>query len=595
MSDYLRDPDPVDEISQHSGRDVPGRSVTRPAVTSGAKLTALTTALAVVLTGGIVTAAWRAFQPRHAPESLVPSTAFAIGTIDLSMPSGQADALSAFADHFPGSPTHSGDGSAVDRLLRAIFRQTSGPHVDYDHDVKPWLGDHAALAGWMDKTGKPQMEVLIESTDDGAAREELTKLVRQDGGDGAVGFADGYAVIGADDANVRGTIDAAHDASLADDKTYVDDIDALPGNPAATAWMDGPAVRKAIESAMSPDEARTFEQMGPFGPLGVFGPLGLVGAAGSAGSPAAGVLGTASATFAGRTTLGVRVADRYVEIDTRSTGSNVQHQSSTAQLRTLPATTIGALELGDPSALVSSATAMAKSFVSLPDELGASSAGSCGITSLTPIPAMPPGTAVPPQRRKILRKLRALRRQADQGRNAQPHCDTFTPPPPPDPLKEIAANTGLRLPDDATTVLGDSLLASYGGLSLDGLPKVAVRTHPADLSAAQAVVDKVQNHIGSSSDVPLSVDTSGDDLILATSSQYADDVEQPGTLGEQTQAQLALGDLPEAVASAGYVDLSKILPLLGAVPRDVQALKAVGFWTALDQGVQLSQLRIVVG
>src|SRR3954454_4432199 len=511
MSDYLRDPDPVDEISQHSGRDAPGRSLTRPAVTRGAKLTALTTALAVVLTGGIVTAAWRAFQARAAPDSLVPSTAFAIGTIDLSMPSGQADALSAFADHFHGSPTHSGDGSAVDRLLRAIFRQTSGPHVDYDHDVKPWLGDHAALAGWMDKTGKPQMEVLIESTDDGAAREELTKLVRQDGGDGAVGFADGYAVIGADDAKVRGTIDAAHDASLADDKTYVDDIDALPGNPAATAWMDGPAVRKAIESAMSPDEARMFEQMGPFGPLGVFGPMGLVGAAGSVGSPAGGVLGTASATFTGRSTLGVRMADRYVEIDTRSTGSNVQSQASTAQFRTLPASTIGALELGDPSALVTGATTMAKSFMSLPDEV--TTTGSCGITSLTPIPAIPPDSAVPlnaPDRRRILRKFRAMRRQSKQGQNAQPRCETFVPPRPPDPLKQLEASTGLRLPDDATTVLGNSLLASYGGLSLGGLPKVALRTHPADLSAAQAVLDRVQNRIGSSADVPLSVDTVGD-------------------------------------------------------------------------------------
>src|SRR3954451_9417379 len=337
MSDYLRDPDPVDEISQHSGRDAPGRSLTRPAVTRGAKLTALTTALAVVLTGGIVTAAWRAFQPHHAPESLVPSTAFAVGTLDLSLPGGQSDALAAFADHFPGSPTHHGDGSAVDRLLRAIFRGSSDPHLDYDRDVKPWLGDHVALAGWTDKDGKPQMEAVIESTDDGAARTELTKLFH--GGDGAVRFADGFAVVGQDDATARAAIDAAHHSSLADNATYVADIDALPGGPALTAWMDGPAVRKAIESALGPDEARMFERMGPGGPLSVFGPMGLV--AGAAGAPAGGALGTASASFAGRTTLGARVADRYVEVDTRSTANNAPHLASTAQLRALPNSTIG--------------------------------------------------------------------------------------------------------------------------------------------------------------------------------------------------------------------------------------------------------------
>src|SRR3954454_21214270 len=175
MSDFLREPDPVDEISQSSGRAFPGLSRQRPTVTPGARLTALTTALAVVLTGGVVTAAWRAFEPHHAAESLVPSTAFAVATLDLSMPGGQADALMSFADHFPGSPTHHGDGSSVDRLLRAIFPHSSDPHLHYDHDGKPWLGDHVAIAGWSDKAGKPQMEVLIESTDDASARVQLHK------------------------------------------------------------------------------------------------------------------------------------------------------------------------------------------------------------------------------------------------------------------------------------------------------------------------------------------------------------------------------------------------------------------------------------
>src|SRR3954452_15699387 len=316
MSGFLRDPDPVDEISQSSDRTFTGLAGQWSAVTPGAKLTALTTALAVVLTGGIVTAAWRAFQPHHAPESLVPSSAFAVGTLDLSMPNGQSDALAAFADHFPGSPTQHGDGSAVDRLLRAILHGSSDPHLDYDRDVKPWLGDHIALAGWMDKDGKPQMEAVIEATDDGAARTQLTKMFHD--GDGAVRFADGFAVIGQNDAMARAAIDAAHRSSLADHTTYVADIDALPGDPALTAWMDGPAVCKAIESALGPDEARMFERMGPVGPLGVFGPMGLV--AGAAGAPAGGALGTASASSAGRTTLGARVADRYVEVVTRSTG-----------------------------------------------------------------------------------------------------------------------------------------------------------------------------------------------------------------------------------------------------------------------------------
>src|SRR4051794_41950073 len=100
MSDYLRDPDPVDEISQHSGRDAPGRSLTRPAVTRGAKLTALTTALAVVLTGGIVTAPRRAFPPRDAPGALVAPPAVALRQLGPHNPSGPAGGHPGISRHF---------------------------------------------------------------------------------------------------------------------------------------------------------------------------------------------------------------------------------------------------------------------------------------------------------------------------------------------------------------------------------------------------------------------------------------------------------------------------------------------------------------
>jgi Protein of unknown function (DUF3352) len=586
MSDFLRDPGPADEISQESGLAIPGLSRARMPSMPGAKLTALTTALAVVLTGGVVTAAWRSFQPKTAAEELVPSTAFAVGALDLGMP-GQADALAAFAQHFPSSPTHHGSGSAVDRLLRAVFRQSSDPHVDYDRDIKPWLGDHVVLAGWMDKAGKPQLEGLIESRDDAAAKKVLTKVIHP--GDGAVRFTDGYAVLGDTDALVRESIDAAHRSSIADNADYVHDIDALPGDPAATGWMDGPAVLKAIKAALGPDEAGMLERIGPMDPLGVFGPMGLVGAAGAAASPGAGALGSATGTFSGRTAMGIRVTDRYVEIDMRSTADTAAHQAATAPMRTLPASTIGALEIGDPSSIVTGMTSLAKGFLGLPTELSLSP-GSCSGFIVQPPPARPT------TRRQALRLKNRLLRQAMRRAHDNAQCAAkFAPPPPTDPLAEVAKQTGLNLPGDATTVLGDSLLASYGGLSLAGLPKVALRTHPADLSAAQAVLDKVQARLGSSSPVPLAVDPSGDDLVLATSSDYAHEVEQTGTLGEQPQVQLALGQLPDAVGSAGYLDLSKILPLIGALPRDLRTLTAIGFWTALDRGVQTSQMRIVVG
>lgn len=591
MTDYLGDPGPVDEISQDTRFARTGRSSHRPSTTPGARLTALTTGLALVLTGGVVTAAWRSFQSQTAPERLVPASAFAAGTFDLGM-RGQSDALMTFADHFPGSPTHHGDGSAVDRLLRAAFRGSSDPHVDYDRDIKPWLGDHVALAGWMDKAGKPQMEGLLQSTDDSAARKTLEKLIKN--GDGAFSFADGYVVLGSTPATVQGAIDAAHHSSLADSSTYAADIGALPGDPVLTGWVDGPGAQKAIEAAMGPAGTKMFERMGPMGPLGMFGPMGLVGAAGTAGigAGATGALGSSSSVFAGRTSLGVRVADNYVDIDTRSTGAPVQHQASTQSFRTLPASTIATVELGDPSSLVNGMTSMLKAF----SGFGGAFASSCSFNTGGAV--FPPPSAVPlnvPHRKRILRELAHQRRLLRQSKQQGSSGCAPAPARAPDPLQEIDKATGLQLPGDATTVLGDSLLASYGGLTLQGTPKVALRTHPADLSAAQAVLDKVQNRLGSSSPVPINVDTSGDDLVLATSSDYAHDVEQTGTFGRQAQVALALGDLPDTVSVAGYVDLSRILPLLGSLPRDLLTLKAIGFWTSSEGTVQRSQLRVVVG
>ena len=591
MTDYLGDPGPVDEISQDSGFSHSGRSRLPSAATPGAKLTALSTALALVLAGGVVTAAWRSFQSHDAPTKLLPASTFAVGTLDLSL-RGHDDALSSFADHFPSSPTHHGDGSAVDRLLRAIFRGSSDPRINYDDDIKPWLGDRVAIAGWMDKAGKPQMEGLIESTDDGAARKELAKLIKD--GDGAFSFADGYAVLGNTPAAVQESIDAAHKSSLADSATYGADIDALPGEPALTGWLDGPAARKALEAALGPGEARMLEQLGQGGAFGMLGPMGLAGSAGmvgvggaGVGSATAGALGGPSAMFTGRTSLGALVTDRYVEVDTRETGAAAQHQTSTNTLRSLPASTMATLELGDPSTMVNGVTSVLTEFFGLPTDLSVHMS-SC-VSGFGPIPSRPLS-----RRQALAFRRKAVRRALTAQRNSK--CrDTFTPPKPPDPVKEIEKATGLRLPDDATTVIGDSVLASYGGLTLQGMPKIAVRTHPSNLPAAQDVLEKVQTRVGSSSPVPFTDDTSGDDLVVATSIDYAHEVEQTGTFGKQAQVALALGNLPDAVGSAGYVDLGKILPLLGAIPRDVQALKAVGFWTTLDGGVQRSQMRLVVG
>src|SRR3954466_7209380 len=110
-----------------------------PSLRSGARATALTTAVSLVLVGGVVTAAVRGTGHGGSAEALAPASTFAFAQVDLSLADGQSGALSSFLGHFPDSPTHKGKGSIRDRVLRAMLRDSSDPHVDYDKDVKPWL------------------------------------------------------------------------------------------------------------------------------------------------------------------------------------------------------------------------------------------------------------------------------------------------------------------------------------------------------------------------------------------------------------------------------------------------------------------------
>src|SRR5437588_2254950 len=178
---------------------------------SGARATALTTAVSLVLVGGVVTAAVRGSGHDNTAETLAPAASFAFAQVDLSLADGQSSALSSFLGHFPDSPTHKGSGSIRDRVLRAMLRDSSDPHVDYDKDVKPWLGDHAAVAAFVDASGKPQAEFMLQSKDDAKARRSLHRADPKLG----VAFSHGYAVISETQAAADAALNAAHKSSLA--------------------------------------------------------------------------------------------------------------------------------------------------------------------------------------------------------------------------------------------------------------------------------------------------------------------------------------------------------------------------------------------
>lgn len=549
---------------------------------AGVRTTAMTAALTLVVAAGVATAAYRGTTNGPSPTSLIPASAFAVATADLSLPDGQAGALETMLGRFPGLHL-TGDGSIRDRVLRTMLASADDT-VDYDKDVKPWLGDHVAIAGW-NHDGHPQMEVVLQSTDDSSARSHLEQVLN-DNGD--VAFRDGYAVIGSSQDAVDSALEAASKSSLDDTGPYDADIKALGHSEAITGWFDGPAAKDMLSNTFmgGPELGSAFMGLGMLGPG--MGQL-----------------------FKGRVALGVHITDTIAQLDARSVGEQTTGSAPSTMLTSLPEGTVGAVEFGDPGSVVDAVTPLVRLFGSFE-----SSTTTCFGSSVAPVPsavpgitmrslrrelrhAFPPGTA---HRRALIRHglrnyRKALVRAHRSGTFVQGTDDNCTtvPAQPSDPFARIQELLGISFPDDVKTVLGDRAVVAFGGLELAGLPDVAIRSHPSDLSTAQSLADTLSSTL-SSTPVNVDVSTAGDDLVLATSSAYGEQIAKAGGLGDKSEVKTALDGMPDAVNVAAYVDLSRVWPLLGNdVPKDVTHLHTVGFWASTSGNVQTAQLRVVMG
>lgn len=508
---------------------------------STTRATALSTAVALVLVGGVVTAAYRTASSGTSAAELAPSSTFAFAQVDLDLPGGQDHALSTLLNRFPSSPTHHSTGSVQDTVLGAMFRDSSDPHVDYAKDVKPWLGDRAAVAGWLDSAGKPQVEFLLRSTDDTKARASLHRLAPTAG----LEFRKGYVVIGMTPALAAQAVAASTHSSLAGNSTYRHDIATLSGPQVALGWADLRSAVKAIRSALSASA-----------------PFALI--------PGGAFIEKQLDKVTGRFVFGAEVTDTYAQLVVRGLGT-MPSSAGTAPstlLNQLPDGTLAAVEISHPGAVVTQITTALRAL----------------LPSSTRTSTVHATTAVCPA---------GVQCQTSIG-------GTVLSPTPPvvrdiDPLQKILEATGLSLPQDATTLLGSGAVISYGGLRPQGLPNVAIRSEPANLAAAKAVAAHSSAVIASHVGLQLAVSSAGNDLVVATNPSYADAIATGGHLGTQSRFAQAMGQLPDHIGFAAYVDLGDILPLFSHGDPNAAHFKAAGFWVGDDSHGELVQLRLVVG
>jgi hypothetical protein len=127
------------------------------------------------------------------PDRLVPATAVGYVSLDLDPSLGQkVDALR-FLRRFPSARASLGSTDDIRKWFfdQAVADDRSLSGLNYDRDVKPWIGDRFAVAALPGAAGRePSALVVLQVTDEGKAKAGLAKLVSKPG-DGVCSVAAG--------------------------------------------------------------------------------------------------------------------------------------------------------------------------------------------------------------------------------------------------------------------------------------------------------------------------------------------------------------------------------------------------------------------
>jgi hypothetical protein len=207
-------------------------------------------AVAVAVAGSAVAFATFLGGGGAQPEDVLPADAMGMVKLDLDPAASQKVAVYRLAERFPATSDRVQDQDSVkDELLSALFEEADD--VDYDRDVKPWIGDRvgAALVPGGDEP-QPQPLVAIAFDDRAGAQAAMEQLQEEDD-EAFFAFSDkaDYVLLGTSQETVDDA--ATTEEVLAGSDSWEKGMDALDGDQIVTLWADLDAVYDAL-----PQEAR---------------------------------------------------------------------------------------------------------------------------------------------------------------------------------------------------------------------------------------------------------------------------------------------------------------------------------------------------
>ncbi|GAA1513054.1 DUF3352 domain-containing protein [Kribbella lupini] len=203
-------------------------------------------AVLAVLGGGGLFAYARLNGGGGQPAEVLPGTAVAYARIDLNPSAGQRVAALRYLMKFPSAKERIGLTSDNDDLRQKLFellKKEAGDDladVDFEKDVKPWLGDRAGLAALPPSGDRksPDVVVAVQVKSEDKANAGLDKLfAKEDEKPGRV-FTDGYVLLGDNQALVESAASTAKDSPLSENSKFDGDMSALGEQGFASFWAD---------------------------------------------------------------------------------------------------------------------------------------------------------------------------------------------------------------------------------------------------------------------------------------------------------------------------------------------------------------------
>ena len=242
------DPGGPEYLDQSGGEPVghadaeTGRGSRRTAFVAGGAVVGL------ALVGGGVWAAMSFFATGTQPSEALPASTVGYASIDLDPSGSQKIEAFQMIKKFPSIDKELGGFDADDDILEKAFEDADCEGLSYADDIKPWLGYRFAVAAVDLGEDTPAPVGVIQVSDAGAAEEGLAKLQECSGeGDELGGWVveGDWAIVAETEDIAQQVVDAAGEATLADDETYQQWMDEV-GDPGVMSMYAAPEAGKFL-------------------------------------------------------------------------------------------------------------------------------------------------------------------------------------------------------------------------------------------------------------------------------------------------------------------------------------------------------------